>query len=355
MHRPSFHEYHTSASKKSSKMSRSFGSDGSAPEGSTAPVETDPLMVKLDDSDDEDKEGNNQSLLQEFADEVLDPNDTLVVTGRPKDDLVTWCSFDMPDPPFEYTVSGVKLCDAYTYLALLGGPEKVSFMVSEYEVDADGDGNITEEEMQEKEEHCLRLVEQALNFLINSGVVGALLLSVLFPQVLIPLVPSDDSLQFFGDSYIMGFYYTYVFFMYFGLFCSIWITFMTIHYYLHITIWMPTTELKMWYVTELNVLPGVVFLTHACVVASAIALPFGICVGISSEAAFIAAAGCLVMFGYILGGLFSTEGGDAVVIRELHKRTRQMLIKDGHIVDHEGNVDTKKEGVEDVPDVKKTK
>ena len=71
MHRPSFHEYHTSASKKSSKMSRSFGSDGSAPEGSTAPVETDPLMVKLDDSDDEDKEGNNQSLLQEFADEVL--------------------------------------------------------------------------------------------------------------------------------------------------------------------------------------------------------------------------------------------------------------------------------------------
>ena len=276
------------------------------------------------------------------------------MTGKPREDLTTWCSLPMPNPPFEYTVSGVKLCDAYTYLALLGGPEKVSFMVSEFEVDADGDGNITEEEMEEKEEHCLRLVEQALNFLINSGVVGALLLSVLFPQVLIPLVPSDDSLQFFGDSTIMGFYYTYLVCMYFGLFCSIWITFMTIHYYLHITIWMPTTELKMWYVTELNVLPGVVFLTHACVVASGIALPFGICVGISSEAAIVAAIGCTAMFGYILVGLLSSDGGDAVVIRELHSRTRKMLIKAGCIKIDENDVDTTKENIENVPDLKKS-
>ena len=91
--------------------------------------------------------------------------------------------FEWMEPPFEYTLTGVKLCDAYTYLALLGGPEKVSFMVQEFKLDEDGDGDISAEEMEAHEEDCDRLISQALDFLINSGVVGALLLSVLFPQV----------------------------------------------------------------------------------------------------------------------------------------------------------------------------
>ena len=68
-------------------------------------------------------------MLQRFADDVLDPNDHLEVTGNVVSDLCTWAKFEWMEPPFEYTLSGMKLCDAYTYLALLGGPEKISFMV----------------------------------------------------------------------------------------------------------------------------------------------------------------------------------------------------------------------------------
>ena len=274
-------------------------------------------------------------MLQIFADEVLDPTDRLKVSGQVVEDLKTWTKLEWMDPPFEYTLTGVKLCDAYTYLALLGGPEKVSFMVQEFKLDEDGDGDISPEEMEAHTEDCDRLISQALDFLINSGVVGALLLSVLFPQVFIPLVPSDDSLQFFGDTTVMTFYYFYVVNMYFSLFCSIWITFMTIHYYLHITIWMPTTELKMWYVTDLNVMPGVVFVTHACVISSALALPFGICVGISSEAAIISGIWCIGMFAYLFGTTMSSSGGDARVVQELHKRTRHMMIKKGKLLPSE--------------------
>lgn len=297
------------------------------------PAEDDPLIVKMDDSESEAEE--EQSILQMFADDILDPMDNLQVTGKVIEDLKTWAKFEWMEPPFEYTLTGVKLCDAYTYLALLGGPEKVSFMVQEFKLDEDGDGDISAEEMEAHEEDCDRLISQALDFLINSGVVGALLLSVLFPQVFIPLVPSDDSLQFFGDTTIMTFYYFYVVNMYFSLFCSIWITFMTIHYYLHITIWMPTTELKMWYVTDLNVMPGVVFVTHACVISSALALPFGICVGISSEAAIVSACWCIGMFVYLFGTTLSSTGGDARVIQELHKRTRHMLIRKGKLLPSE--------------------
>ena len=64
-------------------------------------------------------------MLQRFADDILDPMDNLQVTGKVIDDLKTWAKFEWMEPPFEYTLTGVKLCDAYTYLALLGGPEKV--------------------------------------------------------------------------------------------------------------------------------------------------------------------------------------------------------------------------------------
>lgn len=294
-------------------------------------TEDDPLIVKMDDSDSEKEMEEEMSMLQHFADDILDPNDKFKTTGKPVEDLKTWCKMAWVEPPFEYTLNGVKLCDAYTYMALLGGPEKVSFLVQEYMLDEDGDGDISPEEMETNEERCKTLISQALDFLINSGVVGALLLSVLFPQVFVPLIPSDDSLQFFGDTTIMTFYYFYVVNMYFSLFCSIWITFMTIHYYLHITIWMPTTELKMWYVTELNVMPGVVFLTHACIISSALALPFGICVGISSEAAIVSGIICIMMFAHLFGSMFSSTGGEARVMQELHKRTRKMLIKAGRM------------------------
>lgn len=329
-----------------SEKSPHRGDDGSPIRHHIA-TEDDPLIVKMDDSESEAEE--EQSMLQRFADDVLDPNDHLKVTGNVVSDLCTWAKFEWMEPPFEYTLSGMKLCDAYTYLALLGGPEKISFMVQEFKLDEDGDGDISPEEMAAHQDDCDRLVSQALDFLINSGVVGALLLSVLFPQVFIPLIPSDDSLQFFGDTTVMTFYYFYVTNMYLSLFCSLWITYMTLHYYLHITIWMPTTELKMWYVTDLNVMPGVVFVTHVCVISSALALPFGICVGISSEAAVISGIWCIGMFAYLFGSTMSSTGGDTRVIQELHKRTRYMLIQKGKIAPKEcKDYDKMKESLDEI-------
>ena len=203
-------------------------------------------------------------------------------------------------------------------------------MVVAQNIDEHGDGTITQAKIMRTEmteDYALRQVEQTLNFLINSGVVGALLFSVLFPVALTPLVPSDESVTFFGDRAIFGMLMTYFFFIYSSLFFSIWITFVTIHYYLHISIWMPTLELKLWYLTTLNILPSIVSITFGCILASSFSLPFGIAVTVTPMAGLISLGMDLIMLAALAYKIFSPAGGDAVIVKEMHTRLQTMFVK----------------------------
>lgn len=255
------------------------------------------------------------------------------VSGHARTDLVKWCSMPWEDPPFHYTSSGIAMSDAWTYMILLGGTERVSALVGEYRLNSspDGKGELDEEMLETHRDDVNQIIEQTLNFLINAGVVGALLLSVLFPVALTPLVPSDESVLFFGDNLTYGILITYFVFVYSSLFFSLWITFMTIHYYLHITLWMPTLELKLWYCNDLNTLPAVVVITHSCVLAAAFSLPFGIGLAITPEAGLIALILDLLMLGSMAFNIFSPNGGDAMIIKELHSKLQKMLLNDGVI------------------------
>ena len=241
------------------------------------------------------------------------------------------CSFPWEEPAFHYSSGGIELSDAWTYMLLLGGAEKLSGIVAEYKMNDsdDGCGKLTEEMLEEHKDEVNDLVEQSLNFLINAGVVGALLLSVLFPVALTPLVPSDESVVFFGEHVSLGLLITYFVFVYASLYFSIWITYMTIHYYLHITLWMPTLELKLWYCNDLNTLPAIVVVTHSSVLAAALSLPFGISLAITPEAGLIALVLDTLMLGNMAYNLLSPNGGEAMIIKELHGRLQKMLVADG--------------------------
>jgi hypothetical protein len=259
------------------------------------------------------------------------------VTGLPREDLITWSKMRWEQPPFQYTPTGIKLTDSWTYMILLGGVDKIAFMIAEIFIDSDTDGTFNSKFAEKNfllEDYSLRLIEQTLNFLINSGVVGALLLSILFPIALLPMLPSNESVAFFGDDQILVMLVFYAVFMYTSLFFSIWVTYMTLHYYLHITIWMPTLALKMWYVCELDTLPAVALVTHGCILASALALPFGIAVVITPAAGLIALVFDVIMLGVIAYSLFSPEGADSQLVRELHKQTQILLIDRGVLERH---------------------
>ena len=200
-----------------------------------------PLILEENDTD-----NHVPNEFRELEEILLDSTeDKFVITENYRKDLITWCSIPWEDPPFKYSIFGVHFSDAWTYMVLLGGVEKVSVMVNEIQLDKDGDGNLSKDELLMQEEYCLRLIEQSLNFLVNAGVVGALLMSIIFPISLTALPYGEKSLTFFGNQALLGFVSTYYVFLYSSLFFSIWITFMTLHYYLHITLWMPTLEMKM--------------------------------------------------------------------------------------------------------------
>ena len=105
-----------------------------------------------------------------YFEELLE-GDKYHVSGNARKDLIKWCSFPWEDPPFHYSVSGLVLSDAWTYMVCLGGIERVSSLVSEYTLDPDGTGVLDEEKLQEREEYCLRLIDQTLNFLVNPNLV----------------------------------------------------------------------------------------------------------------------------------------------------------------------------------------
>ena len=82
-----------------------------------------------------------------------------------------------------------------------------------------------------------QIIEQTLDFFINSGVVGALIFGVLFSYVMGPLPISETSEEYFGAHTIDILIIFYYIFVYTALFIAIWIVFSTIHSYLHLSLW----------------------------------------------------------------------------------------------------------------------
>jgi hypothetical protein len=163
-------------------------------------------------------------------------------------------------------------------------------------------------------------------------------MSILYEIALTPGSYSDDSIDFFGEDILESFRIAFMIFLYSALFFSIWILFMTIHYYLILTIWLPTLELKLWYVTKADVVPMVVLISHCCIVASALCLPFGIAMYINPEAGLIAVVMAIFMLAYIGFNLFSTRGGDAFLIKHQHIKGKEMLVRLGMMKDDPENL-----------------
>ena len=101
-----------------------------------------------------------------YFEDLLD-GEKFLVTGNARKDLTKWCSMPWEDPPFKYSVSGLHLSDAWTYMVMMGGIERVSALISEYTLDPEGTGLLDEDKLNDQEEYCLRLIDQSLNFLVN--------------------------------------------------------------------------------------------------------------------------------------------------------------------------------------------
>jgi len=134
------------------------------------------------------------------------------------------------------------------------------------QLDTDGDGDLSSEELEN--ESSVKVVERTLSYIVNTGVVGALIFSVLFSSLQTPLAVSQSSSDFFDETTITvlsGIYYCSI---YVSLSCSMWLIFNFVQQCTFLTAWFPNTDLQLWYLSEKSPLALSVMASYVCLVAS---------------------------------------------------------------------------------------
>ena len=127
----------------------------------------------------------------------------------------------------------------------IGGKEGLSFYLEISRIDEDGDGNITFGEYNEFCENSGKSLDRSYQMLLNSGVVGTLLLSFLYPMAFADLQPSDAAITILGDEGVMAVYYIYYIILHTTLFLAMSIVFLSVRFYVFLGYWLIDLESKL--------------------------------------------------------------------------------------------------------------
>jgi hypothetical protein len=133
-------------------------------------------------------------------------------------------------------------------MAKLEGPEGVASLM--YQLQA---GNQESEEAAKEEAE--KMVEALLNLYINSGVVAALILSIVYPMLLTPIEYSGQSVDYFGHNICVYSYYIYYCMITSALVLSLSLLFDSIQFYKHMSLWATSLESRVMYAAK----GGVIF------------------------------------------------------------------------------------------------
>jgi hypothetical protein len=192
--------------------------------------------------------------------------------------------FSFRNGNFTYYLYGEEWWDNHVEI---GGLEMISFKIQNISLDANNDGTIDRKELEEAKENRTKVIEQCLSQMLNYGVIGGLAVSVLYAVSLNSLTPSESTLYYLNRPTILVFYYIYYTFLYFSMMQSFLLIYKSSRAYLQLSIWMPTLDMKHWYISEISMTP-LIYTTIYTIQAVAVSIPFGATVSISPAAGIIA-------------------------------------------------------------------
>uniref|UniRef100_A0A6T0EF85 Uncharacterized protein n=1 Tax=Chrysotila carterae TaxID=13221 RepID=A0A6T0EF85_CHRCT len=142
------------------------------------------------------------------------------------------------------------LSDFSRELIKLGGIEAVLPLLHVARLDMENNGIVTIADFTAHTERGQALIERSLNMHLNNGVIGALMLFIIFPLTLTPVEPSDDCRSEMGDTLCERFAIA----SWITLMCtfalSLVLLFMSSMAYKHLSFWMPDLTSQLWYVSN---------------------------------------------------------------------------------------------------------
>ena len=224
--------------------------------------------------------------------------------------LEAYAAFTYADPPrmARRGSGGPKwsICRAMAFFKTVMGPAGVKGMTAESVaqalslalMDKDGDGVISQEE---KDETTQKMVDECNNLLVNLGVVGALILSIVFPMCLQDYTASDANEQFFGERATHVFLILYHVLVMLTTVCAIMVVMGSLFMYKHLNFFMVTSEMRAWWLNTISITP-VVMCAQILFVFMIASIPFGAASTQSPLAALISVIGLvlfLVLYGYM--------------------------------------------------------
>ena len=199
---------------------------------------------------------------------------------------------------FHLALGGMETFVTWEALSLLLGMEKISVLAQQMIIDTDGDGKLSPEEIKAQDEHAEAIINKALDFSTNTGyqsvlsvlsasilswllgIVGALLFSVLFSSASSSLAPCDESLEYFGETGIHVLSGAYNVFVTTSLLISLGLILNFVMQYIYISSWMPTNEIKLWYLREKSPLVQMGGASVTCICCVVTSIPCAVAVNI---------------------------------------------------------------------------
>ena len=176
-------------------------------------------------------------------------------------------------PPQVLLSGGCGGSDFQKILTEVGGTEGVATCLRFAQLAADGNGTIGESELAEFDKMTKRLAADALSFVANTGVVAALLLSVLYPMgfTMISIAEqhvNDTAADFFQKaSYLC----THV-----SVAIALMLVYVCARIYNQLTFWMVDNEAKLWYIQgQKRTFWGISLGQMTLVITSTLAYTFG--------------------------------------------------------------------------------
>ena len=198
-------------------------------------------------------------------------------------------------------------------------------MIQNLESDSDRDGDLSQEEKKEFEERDKEMIDQFVNCVGTCGVIGALVFSGLCGTVLNPVTPSDDSIEFFGHSALLGMSYAYYALIYSAFLISCYVVVISFVIFLAVTIWMPNRDLRSWYIRKASAIVRLLLASAATIIVTFLSVLVGVAINIGpipAAIAFLAVAVALVV------GVGEYAHMSGVSCEALHIYCREKLFAD---------------------------
>lgn len=204
----------------------------------------------------------------------------------------------------------------------LGGPESVATLIQTVELDENFDGIVSPEELLKNEEHAKSLISSSLTLLNNCGIIGSLILTMLYPLVVAGITPCDESVTFFGTDGIYVIKLLFEIFVVLAIVEALALIYASVRFYTMLSFWLPNVKSKIWYVQEISLAPAV---KSSCRIIqyAAFIIPLGAALNSSPKSGVIGIIGGMIF----LIRMSSVESiGPSVLLRQ-HQEAREILRK----------------------------